>query len=595
MFPLRQCARAFGRELPAPGAAAEGLTPQPDSSKAAASGEDAGSKGVLLTVLGPVAAAPSAAAATYSWAKQRQQEAAGPIAAATVAPRGAKKKPVPPLPLPAVIEPVQLQLRSLTASPVVAAHYSKAELLLANAFETLQSRKTAPASAPVRRARGGWRGGMKAPVSAGGRSTTGAAAAEGTSATTAAAFSSLQAAGGTSAGPLPVHPIAAAGDSSSSAAAQPPSKRATRTDTRIAAPTDALQQLLAGRGSGRISPLRSKLLASANARQRRAVERAESAGWGQASIDHAMAAAAVCVAATTGAASSAQLASMQQKVRRRCMSASAGLYPPGHTCVMAPTQLAALAPAPLASQAPEWSLIGPLVGSASQRQRQQQQQQSAQLVLHRQQSRAGERDASAGGGADHHKHSKQQQHDQHLINHSHHHHHHHLFLQQHQQQQPQSPQSKFRFDFERHLALGGPVHSKVPRPDEIDESISHQPPQPSELPPNYAFGDVGRLLRRYSQQGAGLGFDLSHGLAGPAQIPALAQALGVMPELKALSLRNDGLDDWALQVGFPGEGWGGLSLIHRQSNSQHPSDLAVVNWSALPHFSCPPPSTHRSC
>jgi hypothetical protein len=34
----------------------------------------------------------------------------------------------------------------------------------------------------------------------------------------------------------------------------------------------------------------------------------------------------------------------------------------------------------------------------------------------------------------------------------------------------------------------------------------------------------------------------------PPQVPALAQALGSMPQLGALSLRNDGLDGAALQV-----------------------------------------------
>jgi hypothetical protein len=58
------------------------------------------------------------------------------------------------------------------------------------------------------------------------------------------------------------------------------------------------------------------------------------------------------------------------------------------------------------------------------------------------------------------------------------------------------------------------------------------------------------LLGRYQQQAAHdpTVFELSHAFSGKQQVGALAQVLGRMPELVHLKLRNDDLDDWALEV-----------------------------------------------
>jgi hypothetical protein len=523
MFPLRHVAKAFGHDLPA------------EAEAVAAANLAQQRHGLMLTVLGPVPAPPSAAAAAGEWNAQRQKEASSLAAAparSASAPPGEKRRQTagaagrggggaaPPLPLPAVTEAVQLQLRSLTASPVVAAHYSKAELLLASAFETLQPHRVAPASAPARR-RGGAKGARAPPLSAG-------AARKGAPVGTTAGAGGEAAGGGgqpavsIAAGAGEQQPAATAAatdkagaDSSNGTAvvatdgATAPTNRTMRTDGRAGPPADALQQLLAAHG-GRTSPVRSRLLQSADERRRKSASRAASAGgscWGRASLDGGTAAVGFSspTGATTAAAASSngsqQQPAVESKARRRCASASPGLYPPGHSCVMNPTQLLALAPAQLPSQAPGWSLVGRKCGVPPPRQHHHQQQRTPE----------------------HHPHDHPLQ---------------------------QQPQSKFRFDFERHLAIGGPLASKIPPPADIDESISRQPPPPSELPPNYAFGDVGRFLRRYTQQGGGGEFDLSHGLRGPAQVPALAQAMGCMGDLRALSLRNTGLDNWSLQVGL---------------------------------------------
>lgn len=145
---------------------------------------------------------------------------------------------------------------------------------------------------------------------------------------------------------------------------------------------------------------------------------------------------------------------------------------------MSPAQLAALAPAPLATQSAGWSIVGAKVAARP----------------HSQQRRSQERAAAAAAPAGP------------------------LPAAVRHQQSDQQQKSNFRFDFERQLAAGGTASGKLPAPDEIDDAISHQPPTADELPANYAFGDVGRLLRRYSQQGSGPEFDISHGLAGPAQV-----------------------------------------------------------------------------
>ena len=60
------------------------------------------------------------------------------------------------------------------------------------------------------------------------------------------------------------------------------------------------------------------------------------------------------------------------------------------------------------------------------------------------------------------------------------------------------------------------------------------------------------ILGRYQQQAAHdpTVFELSHAFSGKQQVGALAQVLGRMPELVHLKLRNDDLDDWALEVRF---------------------------------------------
>jgi hypothetical protein len=100
--------------------------------------------------------------------------------------------------------------------------------------------------------------------------------------------------------------------------------------------------------------------------------------------------------------------------------------------------------------------------------------------------------------------------------------------QQQQQQQEQEQEERppaFRFAFERQLAAGGPAPGKLPAAREIDDAIARQPPPPAALPAGYAFGDVGRLLRRYAAQGGGEGLDLSHALAGPSQVRARARVV----------------------------------------------------------------------
>ncbi|GBF91729.1 hypothetical protein Rsub_04033 [Raphidocelis subcapitata] len=547
MFPLRYVAAAFGRELPQagpPGAAADdgggggggggGARPPGDGARDGGGAPAAGA-GVVLTVLGPVPAAPSAAATAAEWERQRAAQRPAAMAAAGAPPAQApqrqsataKKRPgqqaphaAPPLPLPPVTDAVQLQLRSLTASPVVAAHYSKAELLLASVFETLQPRARPAAAAPPRRPRTGAGrasgAGAGAAAAGGKRPATAGAAAAGGPPGQQEARPAADADGGGAAGsgrqaaaPAPQAGVPQVGPGEppqQQQQPQPASKRTTRSDARVALPPDATA---APPAAGRTSQLRARLLASADERRRRAADRAAAAGWGRASV--ANAAAACASAAAPGPACAPQ-------VPRRCVSAASGLYPPGaRRGVLSPAELLLLAPAPLASQAPGWSVLGHHVGPPSPRPGGGAPTAAAAA-------------AAAGGSprvCPRVSHSPRQQHPQHP-----------------QQQPPQA----FRFAFERQLAAGGPLQRKLPAAGDIDDAIARQPPAPAALPANYAFGDVGRLLRRYAAQGGGDELDLSHALAGPAQVPALAQALGAMPRLTALALRNDGLDDWALQL-----------------------------------------------
>lgn len=61
------------------------------------------------------------------------------------------------------------------------------------------------------------------------------------------------------------------------------------------------------------------------------------------------------------------------------------------------------------------------------------------------------------------------------------------------------------------------------RSELISLQVASAPPNAEDVGPAYGWGDVGRLYRRYLQQGNPAVFNLSHALAGRQQAPALAQ------------------------------------------------------------------------
>lgn len=86
---------------------------------------------------------------------------------------------------------------------------------------------------------------------------------------------------------------------------------------------------------------------------------------------------------------------------------------------------------------------------------------------------------------------------------------------------------------------------------DVHTLVSRLPPAVEDVGPAYAWGAVGRLQRRYDSQAAfdPTVFDLSYALSGRREVGPLVAALPRWPQLQHLRLRNNGWDDWAVQVG----------------------------------------------